>query len=134
MNNACLELKKRLEDIDEELYLSRDEKLYSLYAGQKKKLTIKTIMGNVEILRRLYVYDNGKETKFVHLLDEYLDLHKMNTKYSNTVIEIITYLHKDEDKSTREIAKFLKDNQVSMSQQTVWDILERNKELLDTKI
>lgn len=133
MNLGRDELKRKLEAIDDELLISRNKALYKVDSKSRTKL--KTIMGEVEIERRIYVFDNGIEKKYVYLLDEYLELFKYGngSKYSDTVLEILEYKSAKEGKSTREISKFFDTNQVQMSQQTVWDIMKKNESITDEK-
>ncbi len=125
MNLGRDELKRKLEEIDDELLISRNKVLYKVDSKSRTKL--KTVMGEIEIERRVYVFDNGIEKRFVYLLDEYLELFKYGngSKYSDTVLEILEYKGVKEEKSTREISKFFESNQVQMSQQTVWDLLKK---------
>lgn len=117
------ELKRKLKELDDELLISRDKSLYKL--DTTKRTTLKTILGEIEIERRLYIFNNGIEKKFVYLLDEYLELFRQKTKYSTTILDIVQYKTCEENQSTREVSKFLKNSEISMTQQTVWELMKR---------
>lgn len=66
---GCEVIKKQLELWDDQLMLERDRSIYR-HKGQRKTV-IKTVMGEVEYSRALYVHQNGDGTKScVYLLDE----------------------------------------------------------------
>lgn len=84
-NAMCLAASKItaqiLEEIDNTLMRQRDKKIFR--SKGKKTTTIKTIYGNVEYRRQMYLDNNGNAR---YLLDEYMNT-KENGMYSVNLIE-----------------------------------------------
>lgn len=97
---GCMLIKYFLEKYDQKLLKSRDKSIYRNKG--KRKNTIKTIMGEVEYKRTMYLA-NGK---YMYLLDEVLKINvegKVSENLAETAIELAT-----SSKSYREAEETLK--------------------------
>mgnify|MGYP001329450309 CR=1 FL=1 len=132
---ACRIMKYVLEKLDDKLMQERDNKVYR--DKGKKHTCIKTIMGDVEIDRRIYKYEteDGK-TAYKYLLDEYLGIDVIGHMSVNLVEKI---LDNAAEVSYRKNAKNIKEmcNQ-EISHTAAWNVVQnvgrKIKEKEDRKI
>ena len=105
-----------LEEIDNTLMRQRDKKIFR--SKGKKTTTIKTIYGNVEYRRQMYLDNNGNAR---YLLDEYMNT-KENGMYSVNLIEKVVKAATEE--SYRKAAEQLNDTTGNnISHTAVWNIV-----------
>jgi len=119
-NAMCLAASKItaqiLEEIDNTLMRQRDKKIFR--SKGKKTTTIKTIYGNVEYRRQMYLDNNGNAR---YLLDEYMNT-KENGMYSVNLIEKVVKAATEE--SYRKAAEQLNDTTGNnISHTAVWNIV-----------
>lgn len=93
---GCNILKDILENQDKKLMENRDKKIYR-HKGYKVNC-IKTLMGEVEYKRAIYLVENGKQKQHIFLLDEQTNIntigkisYNMAEKMLKTVVETISY-------------------------------------------
>lgn len=93
---GCNILKTILETQDSEIMKSRDKKIYR-HKGYKVNC-IKTLMGEVEYKRAIYLVDNGKKKEHIFLLDKETKIRSFGKISSNlaekmlkTVVDTISY-------------------------------------------
>lgn len=93
---GCNILKDILENQDKVLMENRDKKIYR-HKGYKVNC-IKTLMGEVEYKRAIYLVENGKQKQHIFLLDEQTNINtigKISTnlaeKMLKTVVDTISY-------------------------------------------
>lgn len=134
-DEACNALKSILESLDEKLLNERDSKVYRNKG--RKKICLRTIMGNVEYSRRIYEFkleDGKKATKY--LLDEYLGMDTIGNVSINLVETILTNVTEVSFRKTSENIKTMCNQEISA--QGVWNIVqtlgEKIKELENRKI
>lgn len=121
-NLGCEIIKQILESQDKEIMMNRNKKEYR-HKGYKKN-TIKTVMGEVEYQRAIYI----KDKKYIYLLDEMINIDTIGKISSNlaelmlkTVVNTVSYR-----KGASDI-KNLTNETISHQalQQLVWRIGER---------
>lgn len=93
---GCNILKNILENQDKELMQKRNKKLYR-HKGYKVNC-IKTLMGEIEYKRAIYLVENGKEKNHIFLLDQETEIQCFGKISSNlaekmlqTVVDTISY-------------------------------------------
>jgi len=119
---ACILMKKVLTHLDRRLMAERDTKVYRNKGF--KHTCIKTIMGNIELDRRIYKYktnDGKKAYKF--LLDEYLQMdtigHISTTLVEKMVDNVINLSYRNTAKNIKELT-----NQ-EISHTAVWNVVQK---------
>lgn len=80
------DIKNTLKEIDEKLLKEKNNE--ELIAKDFQQTTIKTKFGDIEFFRRRYKLNKDSETKFVYLLDIYLELGYMG-QYSESIVEMV---------------------------------------------
>jgi len=127
---GCLLLKTTLEDRDKEIARSRDKRRYR-HKGYKRDC-IKTIMGEVEYKKAIYELDDGKTKKYVFLLNEEMDIHKVG-KVSANLAEVI--IDSACENSYRKSSKFItKTTNQSISHEGVRNVvLKVGEKISDTE-
>lgn len=132
---ACNFMKEALEQLDKRLMAERDTR--SLRDKGKRHTCIKTIMGNVEINRRIYEYsvDGGKKA-YKYLLDEYLGMDTIGHMSVNLVEDIISNITETSYRKTANNIKLMCNQDISHT--AVWNVVQnfgrRLKERDDKKI
>lgn len=119
---ACTELENILEQLDFRLMNERDT---SIYRNKGEKHTcVKTIMGNIEIDRRVYEYkiENGKKA-YKYLLDEYLEMDTFGHMSVNLVESIISNAAEVSFRKTANNVKLMSNQEISHT--AVWDVVQR---------
>ena len=120
-DQACQMLQEILTGLDEMLMSRRDTKDYR--AKGFKHTCIKTIMGSVEINRRVYEYiDEFGKKGYRYLLDEYLNMETIGHLSANLVEKM---MENATNVSLRKAAKNVKEmtNQ-DVSHMAVWNIIQ----------
>lgn len=120
-------MKEVLEQIDEELMTERDTKL--LRNKGKKHTCIKTIMGDVEIDRRIYEYiiDGGVKA-YKYLLDEYLGIDTIGHISMNLVENIINNAAEVSYRKAADNVKLMSNQYISHT--AMWNVVQRFGEKL----
>ena len=130
--NACKMLQEILTKIDEMLMNTRETKDYR--SKGFKHTCIKTIMGSIEIDRRVYEYiDEFGKKSYRYLLDEYLDMETIGHLSANLVERMIENATNVSFRKTAENIKEMTNQDVS--HMAVWNVvqefggrLEKNEE------
>lgn len=127
---ACNIMADILERLDKKLLEERDKKAYRCKGF--KHTCLKTIMGTVEIDRRIYEHVNEEGKKqFIYLLDEYLNMETIGHMSPNIVEKII---ENTTDKSFRKTAeKIEKSSNQNISHTAVWNIVQTLGEKIEEK-
>ena len=108
-----------LEELDKYLMDNRDKKRYK--SKQSRKTTIKTVYGEVEYSRRMYLDINTN--KYVYLLDEDMQMQKVGTISTNLAKKIADAAM---DMSFRKAAKNISENTgQSISSHGVWNAVQQ---------
>lgn len=121
-NLACSIMREALEQIDKRLMAERD--ISSLRDKGKRHTCIKTIMGNVEIDRRIYEYsiDGGKKA-YKYLLDEYLGIDAIGHMSMNLVENIINNITEVSYRKTANNVKLMSNQCISHT--AVWNVVQK---------
>ncbi len=118
---ACKMMTEILTNLDKMLLEKRDKKVFRFKVF--KHTCIKTIMGPVEIDRRVYEYvdENGKKS-YRYLLDEYLEMETIGHMSANLVEKMV---ENATNVSMRKAAQNIKEmtNQ-DVSHMAVWNIVQ----------
>jgi len=120
-NLACSIMRETLDQIDKRLMAERDTS--SLRDKGKRHTCIKTIMGNVEIDRRIYEYrvDGGKKA-YKYLLDEYLGMDTIGHMSMNLVENILNNVTEISYRKTANNIKLMCNQDVSHT--AVWNVVQ----------
>ncbi|MBV4448557.1 ISLre2 family transposase [Clostridium tyrobutyricum] len=120
-NLACSIMGETLDQIDKRLMAERDTR--SLRDKGKRHTCIKTIMGNVEIDRRIYEYsmDSGKKA-YKYLLDEFLGMDTIGHMSMNLVENIISNVTEISYRKTAKNIKLMCNQDVSHT--AVWNVVQ----------
>lgn len=93
---GCVILKTILENQDNILMKNRDKKVYR-HKGYRVNC-IKTLMGDVEYKRAIYLVENGKQKKHIFLLDQEINIsgigkisNNLAEKMLKTVVDTVSY-------------------------------------------
>jgi len=118
---ACSVMKEALEELDKRLMAERDTK--SLRDKGKRHTCIKTIMGNVEIDRRIYEYNVvGGKKAYKYLLDEFLGMDTIGHMSMNLVENIISNVTEISFRKTAKNIKLMCNEDVSHT--AVWNVVQ----------
>ncbi len=121
-------MKQVMNNLDNYLAQKRDRKIYR--DKGKRKTTIKTLMGEVEISRRVYQTERETGTKScIYLLDQALELNKVGL-FSGNLVQLIT------DAATNESFRKAANNISSTTGQTishggVWNVIQRVGKIIE---
>ena len=88
---GCNILKDILENQDKILMQNRDKKTYR-HKGYRVKC-IKTLMGEIEYKRAMYLIDNGKQKKHIFLLDQETNINcigKISSNLAEKMLKTVT--------------------------------------------
>jgi len=118
---ACKMLAEILVNLDNMLLAKRDTKAFRFKVF--KHTCIKTIMGSVEIDRRVYQYvdENGKKS-YRYLLDEYLEMETIGHMSANLVEKIVENATNVSMRKAAENVQGMTNQDVS--HMTVWNIVQ----------
>ena len=93
---GCNIIKSILQAQDQKLMLERDKKIYR-HKGYRKNC-IKTIMGEIEYTRAMYLVENGNKKSHIFLLDKEINIDcigkisiSLAEKMLNTVVNTVSY-------------------------------------------
>jgi hypothetical protein len=118
---ACKMLAEILTNLDNMLLEKRDKKAFRFKVF--KHTCIKTIMGAVEIDRRVYEYvdENGKKS-YRYLLDEYLEMETIGHMSANLVEKMIENATNVSMRKTAENVKEMTNQDIS--HMAVWNVVQ----------
>lgn len=120
-NQACQMLREILTGLDEMLLNRRDTKDYR--AKGFKHTCIKTIMGSVEIERRVYEYiDEFGKKSYRYLLDEYLNMETIGHMSANLVEKMIENVTNDSLRKSAENVTAMTNQDVS--HMAIWNVVQ----------
>ena len=120
-NQACQMLQEILKGLDEMLLKNRDTKEYR--AKGFKHTCIKTLMGSVEIDRRIYesVDEFGKK-RYRYLLVEYLDMETIGHMSANLIEKMVENVTNDSLRKSAENIKTMTNQDVS--HMAIWTVVQ----------
>lgn len=118
---ACAMFSKILEEIDKRLMNERDTKVYR--EKGMKHTCIKTIMGTVEIDRRIYEYhtEDGKRA-YKYLLDEFLHMDTTGHMSENLVENIVDNVSEVSYRKTSSNVELMTNQHISHT--AVWNVVQ----------
>lgn len=119
---ACDVLKETLENLDKRLMNERDSK--TLREKGKRHTCIKTIMGNIEVDRRVYEYKTTEgKMACKYLLDEFLGMRTIGRMSMNLVESILKNVTEVSYRKTADNIKLMCNQDISHT--AVWDTVQK---------
>ena len=116
-----------LEQLDEYLMKNRDRKRY--ISKQTRKVTIKTVYGEVEYSRRMYF--DAKDKRYVYLLDDNMQMERIGSISSNLAKRIA---EASIDMSYRKAASTIsKTTGQSISSHGAWNVVQQIGDVIQTE-
>ena len=129
-NLGCSILKDIIETQDKKIMQERDKKTYR-HKGYRQNC-IKTLMGDVEYNRAMYMYQEGKKTQHIFLLDKTINIecmgkisYNMAEKMLKTTVNAVSYR-----KAAKEIENLT--NEV-ISHEALKDLVWKTGKILENK-
>jgi hypothetical protein len=111
-----------LHSLDEKILKERDKSIYR--AKDKRPVTLKTLMGEVEINRRLYKKMSGEDSGYVYLLDQAigLGLGKIGKITVNLIRRIAETITESSYRATSGAVNFMTGQE--LSHMGVWNVVQ----------
>lgn len=127
MELGRLIMKECLESLDVVLMSMSDTKVYRNKGF--RKTTIKTLLGEVEYMRRMYLYlEEENQKKYVYLLDEYMNLDKIGFISSTLSRLIVNGTTQNHFRNAAESISSL--TGLRISHQACWNITQKAGEMV----